>query len=675
MRRWLVMVFALLAAGAAAAGDMEHKRGEFRFSTGAVPAFVKPRPLPAAWDAKAPGATGATWRVWRYDEQVDRRGGRNQVYIDYAYEAKAASLLGSAGRYQITFNPEYQQLAIHGVELRRGGRWLDRLDPERISLARREQDFEEDMADGEVTALIVLEDVRVDDVVRIRYSITGSNPILAGLLTDWTRFGWQTPVLWTGLRVLHDPGTALDVRRQPKAPQADIRNGADAVEVSLQAAHVPAYVDEGAYPIWYQPSPAAYVAKKRQWADVVAWALPLYPQVDELPADLEAELARWAKLPDDDARIKAALRAVQDQVRYFGVEMGDNTHRPTAPAVTWNRRYGDCKDKTYLLVTLLGRMGIRAVPALVSTRRGKAVADMPPAASVFDHVIVRAELDGRKLWLDPTITSEGGDPRDSDQSVYGVALPVAAGAAALEAIAGPGKPGAAIRVSERYEPEADGKVKLSIDTTYEGRSADNARRSFSGTRDDELSRRYAEYYRKRYGDLDVVRAPAISDDRDANRLVVAEQYLLKSPFAADGRTRALEIYAESLAGAAQLPDSIERSGPVNAGMPAHYRHEVSVRLPERWTVSLLDESEDFHSDAFDYERSLAVKDRRIDVVHDLKVLHRDVPADKVATHLAELRKVRDDLSLRLPLQLPAAEQKHERDARLKALLKDIAGDE
>ncbi len=63
------------------------------------------------------------------------------------------------------------------------------------------------------------------------------------------------------------------------------------------------------------------------------------------------------------------------------------------------------------------------------------------------------------------------------------------------------------------------------------------------------------------------------------------------------------------------------------------------------------------------------------MVHDLKVLHRDVPADKVAAHLAELRKVRDDLSLRLPLQLPAAEQKHERDVRLKALLKDIAGDE
>lgn len=665
------MAFALLA-GVAGAGEVEHKRGEFRFSTGAQPDFVKPRTLPAAWSLKAPGATGATWRVWWFDEQVDRRKGRNHAYVDYAYEAKASSLLGDAGRFQITFNPEYQQLVIHGAELRRDGQWLNRLEPERISLARREEKFEEDLADGDVTALIVLEDVRVDDVVRIRYSVIGSNPIMAGLLNDGISLGWQTPMLWTGLRVLHDPGAELDVRRLADAPQPVVRNGAEAVEASVEVSHVPAYVDEGAYPVWYQPTPVVYVAKKRDWSDVVAWALPLYPEVNELPADLEAELARWTKLADANARLKTALRAVQDQVRYFGVEMGDNSHRPTAPTVTWTRRYGDCKDKVYLLVTLLERMGIPADPALVSSRRGKAIAGMPPAASVFDHVIVRAELDGRTLWLDPTSTSEGGDLGERDQSFYGVALPIAKGRSTLEAIPDPGKTTASIRVSERYDAAQDGKVRLFIDTTYEGVPADNARRSFSGTRNDELSRRYAEYYRKRFGELDVVKAPVIRDDRDANRLFVAEQYLLKTPFGDQGRTRALEVYAESLSSPTQLPASTQRTSPVSVGLPTHYRHEISVHLPERWTTPLSDEAEKFHSDAFDYERTLVVKDRRIDVVHDLKVLKRDVSREKVATHLSELRKARDDLSLRLTLQSPLAEQRQERDARLKALLKDVS---
>ncbi|GAB3347837.1 DUF3857 domain-containing transglutaminase family protein [Lysobacter tyrosinilyticus] len=666
------VVLSLLMAGAAVAGEVEHKRGEFRFSVGTPPTFVEPAKMPESWDAKAPGSTGATWRVWLYDEQVDRRAGRNHAYVDYAYEAKASSLLGDAGRYQIVFNPEYQRLVIHGVELRRAGHWQDRLDPERISLARREEDFEEDMADGNVTALIVLEDVRVDDVVRIRYSIIGANPILEGQLLDLNAFGWQSPVLYSRLRVLHDPGSQLDVRRRSGAPTPVTRNSSDASMVSVEASRLPAYADEGSYPLWYQPSPTAYVSRKRQWADVVAWALPLYPAPGALPADLEADLAAWSKLPDPYARIKAALRTVQEQVRYFGVEMGANTHRPTAPADTWKRRYGDCKDKAYLLKTLLERMGIQAVPALVSTSRGRGIEEMPPAASVFDHVIVRAQVDGTTLWLDPTITSQGGDPRDSDASLYGVALPVAKGVSALETIVVPAQPKSSINVSERYEPAANGReVALFIETTYEGKRADSARQSFSGTRDDELSRRYAEYYRKRFGELTVVKTPTIRDDLDGNRLTVTEQYLLKAPYDTAGRTRALEVYAESLSEVARLPDSTVRDSPLYVGMPAHYHHTIEVRLPERWSTSLRDESQNLNSEAFAFQRLLTVSARKVEVSYDMKVNMRDLPADKVAGHLAELRKVRDSLSARLPLQLAEGDQRQERDARLKALLKDI----
>ena len=675
MRKFVAVALALLAgASAAVAAEVEHRRGEYRFSVGAEPAFVAARQVPAAWDGKAPGASGVAWRIWLLDEQVDRRGGRDHVYIDYAYQAQSASLLGSAGRYQITFNPEYQKLVIHRVELRRGAEWQDRLNAERISLARREEDFEEDMADGNVTALIVLEDVRVDDVVRIRYSIVGSNPILAGQLVDGNNFGWHSPILSSRLRVLHEPGTELDIRRRPGAPEASLRNSAEATEALFEASRLPAYSDEGSYPAWYQRYPAVHVAKKRRWEDVVGWALPLYPEPGPLPADLEKELAAWSGLPTAPARLKAALRAVQEQVRYFGAEMGANTHRPSPPAETWTRRYGDCKDKVYLLRTLLQRMGIKAVPALVSSRRGRGVADTPPAASVFDHVIVRVELDGETLWLDPTITSEGGEPRDSDASVYGLALPIAPGVDALEPIAAPATANASVEVKERYEPARDGKeVGLSIETVYTGRSADDMRRSLSGARNEEIARRYAEYYRKRFGDLSVVRAPAIQDNRDANRLIVVEQYLLKSPFEAEGRSRALEVYAESIDAPSRLPESMARVSPLHVGKPARYRHEIQVRMPERWTSGHSDESLDFRSDAFAYERNLAVKDRQIELVHELRITSRDLSADKVASHLGELRKVRDNLSARLPLRLPAGDQRQERDARLKALLKDIEG--
>ena len=85
-------------------------------------------------------------------------------------------------------------------------------------IGRRIMDQLQDLADGNVTALIVLDDVRVDDVVRVRYSIVGSNPILSGQLIDATTFAWSSPMLRTRLRVLYDPGRKPDVRLENGAP-------------------------------------------------------------------------------------------------------------------------------------------------------------------------------------------------------------------------------------------------------------------------------------------------------------------------------------------------------------------------------------------------------------------------------------------------------------------------
>ena len=226
---WSCSVLAMAAAGT-------HERDGMRFETGPLPAFVEDRPLPERWDPKAPGADDRSWRNWRLDRQIDRRQGRDIIYNDYAYEPKTASLLGQAGKFEIVFNPEFQTMTLHAVEVRRDGRWLDRLAPERIQLARREEEFEQDMTNGSVSALIVLEDVRIDDVVRIRYSVAGSNPIMGGQDTDWALLGWRNPLLESGARVLYDPGTEVAFHRENTDLQPLVRRRDDAVEVVARVA-------------------------------------------------------------------------------------------------------------------------------------------------------------------------------------------------------------------------------------------------------------------------------------------------------------------------------------------------------------------------------------------------------------------------------------------------------
>src|SRR6185312_13347534 len=76
------------------------------------------------------------------------------------------------------------------------------------------------------------------------------------------------------------------------------------------------------------------------------------------------------------------------------------------------RRYGDCKDKALLLVTMLRALGIAARPALVSTTYGGHVGDYAPTASLFDHAIVQVMLNGGPAWIDPTDVDQRGGLTD-----------------------------------------------------------------------------------------------------------------------------------------------------------------------------------------------------------------------------------------------------------------------
>lgn len=665
-------MLALLAAGWARAGEVEFRRGEFGFSVAPVPAFVEPREIPAQWDPAAPGAADGRWRYWLYDMQVDRRMDRSERHVDFVYEPISPSMLGDAGRVQVGFNPGYQQLRIHRVEVRRDGAWLDRLQPDKISLARRESDFERNLADGEVSALIVLEDVRVNDLVRVSYTVSGSNPILAGQMSDWSHMGWGSPVLDVHLRVLGDPGTDFAIHRENGAPAAKIIRTADATQAAFHVHGAAPVLDDGGYPAWYQPYPLVQVARAQGWADVVAWATPLYPTVDTLPAELDARLVEWSRLDDPFDRIRAALRTVQDEIRYFGAEMGENTHRPHPPAETWDRRYGDCKDKVYLLVTILERLGVEAAPALVSTERGRALLEFVPSASAFNHVIVRARVGDTVMWLDPTISGQGGDPRDSDMAAYGVALPVVAGVKALERITPARAFDSGVSVTEHYSVTDDGSVVFEVGTVYRGPLADEARGRLVDARVNEISQRFANYYQRRLGELSILEPVAVEDDRKGNIVTVTERYRLESPFDSEGpQQQALDVFGQALDVAMQLPNGLGRVAPVSFSRPARFEHRIRLDAPAGWSPTFRSDSVAHASATFDYRRDIRVDGQRVEVDYVLDTHVEDVAGEQLAAHLRDLARARDSLSARLRFRVPGSSGAEERSARLKALLRDV----
>lgn len=95
---------------------------------------------------------------------------------------------------------------------------------------------------------------------------------------------------------------------------------------------------------------------------------------------------------------------VRDRVRYVAL-FEDNLggYQPHPAGEVLAKRFGDCKDQSTLLLTLLERIGVTAHPVLVGTRDRVFFDPEFPSVSAFNHVVVAVpRKDGGYIYLDPT---------------------------------------------------------------------------------------------------------------------------------------------------------------------------------------------------------------------------------------------------------------------------------
>ena len=109
-----------------------------------------------------------------------------------------------------------------------------------------------------------------------------------------------------------------------------------------------------------------------------------------------SELAKSIKTDgmSRDEIVTEVLAMIQDRVRYTGLEFGESAIVPKLPDETWRQGFGDCKDKSTLLVALLRELNIDAKIALLRAGRRVDVVPALPSLGSFDHAIVYVPGDG-----------------------------------------------------------------------------------------------------------------------------------------------------------------------------------------------------------------------------------------------------------------------------------------
>ena len=132
-------------------------------------------------------------------------------------------------------------------------------------------------------------------------------------------------------------------------------------------------------------------------------------------ADVKMLLAGVDEKAQAAAKIARIATNLHQSIRYTGVEFRDAAIIPAAPAEVLRRGYGDCKDKSSLLVAALRAAGMRANVALLASGFGADVEPELPGLDIFDHVIVRVDA-VPPVWIDATAADARiGTLPDADQ--------------------------------------------------------------------------------------------------------------------------------------------------------------------------------------------------------------------------------------------------------------------
>lgn len=584
------------------------------------------------------------------DHQYRVNAGKTERYIQRVQKIVTTSGLEVAAKVQLDFEPSYQDLIIHHIHILRGDQVIDAFKPGDVKIIQKEEELSSHLYNGELTALILLDDVRVGDVIDYAYSINGNNPVLGGRFTTIFYLAEAEPVELLRYRLLWPAGRSLNFRADGIESQASVRPIGNETEYVWERCAAPQIEMDDLAPSWYNPYPQIQLSEFADWRDVVAWAVSLYTVKTPASALLANQIADWKSLQQEDG-ILSALRFVQDDVRYMGIELGPYSHQPTSPSDVFARRFGDCKDKSLLLTTIFRALGVEAHPALVNADRGRTLKRWQPSPFAFDHVIVKAIISGKTYWFDPTISHQRGTLESRYNPPYDLALVIKEGNTDIEEIPLPVPKLAATPttiIKENYRVTSyDEPAILEVVATYTSRDADEMRAYFAKHSRADIGRDFIGSYDDTYPNIEAVGLPQIQDDEKLNAIMVTEKYRLPRFW----KDQVRGLFAGFIYRSMDHPKSISnRHAPLALTYPMSINQIIEVELPDPLLAK--QDSGAVIDDAMRFDYRFSREGRSVRLNYELRTISNEVPLERFSAYLDTVDKIEGQLRYDLTRATP-----------------------
>jgi transglutaminase-like putative cysteine protease len=582
------------------------------------------------------------------DSQTRVTANSVERYARHVSKALTAAGLERVSQIQIEFDPSEESLVIHFIRIRRDAATVEALRPADVKVIQPETDLSDRIYSGALSAVAFLPDVRPGDVVDYAYSLVSRTEGFDGRFVDTLVLGESYPVRRVRWRLLWPDGRKLCYRTQNADVEPRITPVPGGTEYVWQRERAPAVdVDDDA-PAWFDPTPLVQASEFATWGDVVEWALPFYGTPDRLAPDLAKQVDAWKTAHEQPRdRLTAAVQFVQDEVRYTGIELGPSSYVPSNPETVFRRRFGDCKDKSLLLVTMLRAMGIEADPALASLDSGRVLPGWQPSPLAFDHCIVRARVDEKTYWIDPTITLQRGDLAGRWNPDYGYALVLRAGVADLEAIGTERGDDTTTAIAEVYTIEGDG-ARLESVSDYSGQDADDVRYTLAQSSLDDFGRDGLDYYTGDFASIEADGLPEVQDDQQANHIRIVERYHIASFWDDGERTLTADRVGDVLTSAR----ASRRTGPLAIDFPVDVAERIEIRTDR--PIDVAGESGTLSDEAVGFTYKCSTEGDATAFEFRYRTLADNVAANHVAQHRETIKKIRKRLDVTLRRRTGAA---------------------
>ncbi len=252
--------------------------------------------------------------------------------------------------------------------------------------------------------------IKVGETLHVKTRRTVTKSRVKDQWADMEIFESTMPIVRTSVRIdgpLSRPLKKIAVRNPLGNVVSSVVTNGDRVVYSWTAKNSPQMFPEPSMPPYWTLGQHLRVSTASNWQELSKWywdvSVPhlektnaaMTNKVEEIIASVGANAA-----PID--KVRAMYKFVSQEIRYMGLTMEDTSpgYAPHDVDLTFDNRYGVCRDKAALLVAMFRIAGFESYPVLISVSAAKMDQEIP--APFFNHAVVAVKMDGDYILMDPT---------------------------------------------------------------------------------------------------------------------------------------------------------------------------------------------------------------------------------------------------------------------------------